>query len=841
VPPEFWSLPQAALLDALKSSAAGLSSQEASARLARFGPNVLAQKRRTDSLTLFLSQFTSPIILLLIAASVLSYFLNEPVDASIILVIVLASGLLSFWQERGAADAVEKLLATVQVKATVLRDGKPVDLPVEQLVPGDVTLLDAGDVIPGDCLILQSMDLFVDEAALTGETYPVDKAPGVTDRAAAISARTNALFLGTHVVSGTATAVVVYTGTRTEFGAISERLKYRPPETEFERGLRRFGYLLVYVTLVMVLAIFALNVYFARPLLDSFLFALALAVGLTPQLLPAIVSINLAQGARRMAQDKVIVKRLASIENFGSMDVLCSDKTGTITEGVVHLESAVDAGGTQSDKVLLYAYLNASFESGFTNPIDQAIRDHTQLDISGYRKLDEVPYDFIRKRLTILVQDKDQNVVMITKGAVDNVLSVCSSAETAPGNIVDIAGAKESILGLYQQYSNSGYRTLAMAYRDMGKGPGPDITKDDEVGMTFLGLLLLNDPPKAGVIDTISHLNSMGVSLKIITGDNRLVAAHVAGKVGLDASKILAGGDLHTISDDALIKQVRDVSVFAEVEPNQKERILLALRKCGDVVGYMGDGINDASALHAADVGISVNTAVDVAKEAADIVLLEQDLSVLAKGVSEGRNTFANTLKYINITTSANFGNVFSMAVVSLIIPFLPLLPTQILLNNFLTDFPATTIATDNVDPEMVVKPRRWNVKLIRNFMIVFGLQSSVFDFLTFATLLLVLNTPVEQFRTGWFLESAISEILILLVIRTKRVFFKSLPSRPLLIASIGVAAFTLILPYTPLGTLVELVPLPLPVLFAVAIILVLYVATAEVVKRIYFKYEAFI
>ncbi len=564
-------------------------------------------------------------------------------------------------------------------------------------------------------------------------------------------------------------------------------------------------------------------------------------MGLTPQLLPAIVSINLSQGAKRMAQDKVIVKRLASIENFGSMDVLCSDKTGTITEGVVHLESALDGGGAPSDKVLLYAYLNASFESGFTNPIDQAIRDHAQLDISGYRKLDEVPYDFIRKRLTVLVQDKEQNVLMITKGAVDNVLAVCTSAETAPGQVVDIATAKDTIQSEYLKCSNSGHRTLAIAYRQMGTGPGPDIGKDDEAGMTFLGLLLFADPPKAGVVDTIKHLNSMGVALKIITGDNRLVAAHIAGQVGIDASNMLAGGDLHTISDDALIKQVKDVNVFAEIEPNQKERILLALRKSGKVVGYMGDGINDASALHAADVGISVNTAVDVAKEAADIVLLEQDLSVLAKGVLEGRVTFANTLKYVYITTSANFGNMFSMAVVSLIIPFLPLLPMQILLNNFLTDFPATTIATDQVDPEMVVKPRRWDVKLIRNFMIVFGLQSSVFDFLTFGTLLWVLNASVDQFRTGWFLELAISEILILLVIRTQRVFFRSLPSRPLLIASVGVAVLTLLLPYTPLGALVNLIPIPVPVFFALVVILVLYVASAELVKKIYFKYEAFI
>ena len=526
---------------------------------------------------------------------------------------------------------------------------------------------------------------------------------------------------------------------------MSERLKLRPQETDFEHGIRQFGYFLMEVTLVLVVAIFAINVYLARPVLDSFLFSLALAVGLTPQLLPAIISINLAHGAKRMAQEKVIVKRLASIENFGSMNVICADKTGTLTEGIVHLQSALDVAGAPSDKVLLYAYLNAFYETGFTNPIDEAIRTHRQFDVSGYQKQDEIPYDFLRKRLSILVSHDDTQL-MVTKGALANVLAVCSSAETEDG-IVDIGAVREPIQKHFEEYSHKGFRTLGVAYRNMETGSR--ISKDNEAGMTFLGFLVLFDPPKPNMIETIGSLKNLGVSLKIITGDNHLVAANVSRQMGLAKTKIITGPDLLQMSDGALLKQVVDVDVFAEIEPNQKERIILALRKAGNVVGYMGDGINDASALHAADVGISVESAVDVAKDAADIVLLEKELGVLVQGVREGRTTFANTLKYVFMATSANFGNMFSMAGVSLFLPFLPLLPKQILLTNLLTDFPEMTIATDRVDNEMVDYPRRWDNKVIRKFMITFGLVSSVFDYVTFGVLLIILHAPQDQFRTG--------------------------------------------------------------------------------------------
>jgi Mg2+-importing ATPase len=832
-PPVFWSVLAAELLEQLQTTPHGLSSDEASDRLTQFGPNLLKPQKRYGALTLLASQFKSPIILILIFAAVLSFFLRDPVNALIILVIVFISGLLGFWQERSAANAVQKLLAIVQIKATVLRDGSPREIPVEEIVPGDIVVLNAGDVIPGDCLILESKDLFVNEATLTGETYPVEKTVGILPEETTLSKRTNTLFMGTHVVSGTANSAVVHTGTKTEFGKVSERLLLRPPETEFERGIRRFGYFLMELTLVLVIAIFAFNVYFARPVLDSFLFSLALAVGLTPQLLPAIISINLAHGAKRMAQEKVIVKRLSSIENFGSMDVLCSDKTGTLTQGVVKLHSAIDVEGKENEKVLLYAYINAFYETGFTNPIDEAIRTHCQFDVSNYEKLDEVPYDFVRKRLSILVAKDDINL-MITKGALPNVLSVCSFVETFDGKIVDLDNLRESIHKRFEELSSSGFRTLGVAYRDVGSEKL--ITKEHEVGMTFQGFLAFFDPPKPGVIETINKLKNLGVSLKIITGDNGLVAASLSQQVGLSNPKLVIGSELRQMSNEALLKRVGEVSIFAEVEPNQKERIILALKKSGHVVGYMGDGINDASALHAADVGISVNSAVDVAKEAADIVLLEMDLTVLEQGVREGRVTFANTLKYVFMATSANFGNMFSMAGVSLFLSFLPLLPKQILLTNLLTDFPEMTIATDSVDAELVEQPRRWNIKFIRNFMLTFGLVSSVFDYLTFSVLLLFLHATVDQFRTGWFMESVVSASVIVLVIRSRRPFFKSLPGKYLLMATLLTVSVTLILPWTPIAELFNFKPLPTSFLFVLGVIVVLYVIGAEIVKREFYK-----
>ena len=830
----FWSIPIERILEQLQTGANGLSVNEAKQRLLAHGPNLLKPKKKNNTVTILLGQFKSPIILILIAAAILSFFLGDPTDTLIIMTIIIASGLLGFLQEHSATNAVAKLLAIVQIKTEVLRDGKSIEIPVEAIVPGDITVLNAGDIIPADCLILESKALNVDEATLTGETYPETKSAGVLPEETPLGKRTNSLFMGTHVISGSAKAIVINTGTNTEFGKVSERLTLRAAETEFEYGVRRFGYLLMEVTLILVISIFAINVFLAKPVLDSFLFALALAVGLTPQLLPAIITINLSHGAKQMAQAKVIVKRLASIENFGSMNVLCSDKTGTITEGTVHLHSTLGIEGIKNKKVLLYSYLNAFFESGFSNPIDQAIRSYQKLDLSAYQKLDEVPYDFIRKRLSILVKKETLNL-MVTKGTVKDVLSVCSLAETKDNSRVNLAGVQTNIQKQYEDLSNQGFRVLGVAYREMGSST--KITKNDEKEMVFLGFLVFFDPPKSGIIETVNQLRDLGVRLKVITGDNRLVAAHLGAEIGLPNPQVLSGADLHQMSDEALRKHVNEVDIFAEVEPNQKERIIMALKKTGNVVGYMGDGINDASAIHASDVGISVNTAVDVAKDAADIVLLEQDLGVLLNGIQKGRITFANTLKYVFMAVSANFGNMFSMAGASLFLPFLPLLPKQILLTNFLTDFPEMTIARDNVDPEMIEKPRRWDIGFIRKFMVVFGLLSSVFDYLTFGVLRLLLHASPKLFHTGWFLESVVSAAMVVLIIRTQKPFFRSKPGKYLVISTLIIIGLTLSLPYIPVvNKTIGFTPLPISFLIWMVVIVISYVFCAEVTKKIFYR-----
>jgi Mg2+-importing ATPase len=835
----------------------GLTAAEANLRLSKYGKNLLKSKRETNSISLLISQFKSPIIIIFIFTSILSYFLGQIEDALIILSIVVASGILGFWQEKGATDAVTKLLAIVQLKSIVLRDGTDCLIPFEDIVPGDIIMLKSGDNIPADCMIINSKDLFVNEATLTGENYPVEKSVSILPKETFLRERINCLFIGTFVVSGTAMALVLKTGATTELGKISDRIRHKAPETEFERGVRRFGYFLMEITLMLVISILAINVYFGRPVLESFLFSLALAIGLTPQLLPAIISVNLAHGAKRMVNHKVIVKRLASIENIGSMNILCSDKTGTLTIGEVKLQSTIDVSGNDSKKVLLYAFLNAIYETGFTNPIDRAIKDfclnrHIDKMLSGYGKLDEIPYDFIRKRLSILVSysnsvitqtQKIQKSIIVTKGALANILEVCSYAEIDDGEVVELYKIRQKIQDRFEEISNKGFRVLGICYRihkmQYNNNNFPSsITKDDEVDMTFLGFLIFFDPIKPDVLQSVSNLKKMGISLKIISGDNRNVAAYVARELGMQNPRVLTGSALHHMSEDALIRQAYDTEVFAEIEPNQKEQIILTLRQTGtnNVVGYMGDGINDASALHAADAGISVDTAADVVKEAADFVLLEKDLGVLAKGVQEGRRTFANTLKYVFMATSANFGNMFSMAGASLFLPFLPLLPKQVLLMNLMTDMPEMTISTDNVDTESVEKPRQWDIKFIRKFMTVFGLLSTIFDCATFVTLLLVLHSTINQFRTAWFMESVISASVVVLVIRTRKPLFKSKPSKYLSFATLLIVAVTIILPFLPIAQIFGFIALPPLYLFTIGLIVLIYIITVEMVKKVFYN-----
>ena len=829
----FWNLNEDDAFKKLSTRESGLSGAEAGTRLNQYGLNTLKARSHSSPFILFLLQFKSPLTLLLVAAASLSAGLGDFTDASVILFIILVSSVLGFWQEKGAAHALTELLKMVQTKCCIVRGGKEYDLPVEQVVPGDIIVLAAGDIIPADSLLLESKELFIDEAAFTGETFPVEKKCGVVPTNAPLAKRYNSLFMGSHVISGRAKALVIKTGKKTEFGKISERLRTKIPETDFEQGIRHFGYMLMEITLTLVIIIFAINILLHKPALDSILFSLALAVGLTPQLLPAIISINLSVGAKAMAKNQVIVKRLSSIENFGSMNILCSDKTGTITEGKVTLKEALDIEGNHSEKTLKYAWLNASLQQGFNNPIDEAIRSSYRGNKEEFTVQSEVPYDFLRKRLSVQVRNGKKNFA-ITKGALNAMIEVCDRAETIDGQVIPMVDNIEAINNEYAKLSAAGYRVLGVAYKNADNEK--DFHRDDESNMIFLGFITLFDPPKKDVQQTILDLRRVGVQLKLITGDNALVARSLATQIGIDEPAVLTGRQLREMSDTALFQQAMHTDIFAEVEPNQKDRIILSLKKSGNVVGFLGDGINDAPALHTADVGISVDSAVDVAKEAADIVLLDQGLNVLVKGIVAGRKTFTNTMKYIFIATSANFGNMFSMAGASLFLPFLPLLPKQILLTNLLTDFPEMTIATDRVDAIAIDHPHKWDIKFIQRFMIVFGLISSLFDYLTFVVLLYLLHANEKVFQTGWFTESVISATFIVLIVRTRLPFFKSLPGKYLSIATSLIVVFVFILPYLPFSGLLGFSKLPLMFFFWMLLIVAAYMITAELAKRWFFS-----
>ncbi len=835
----YWSHTQDILLKETGSTKDGLGSSAARERLEKYGANVLKPHRHDTALRMFLSQLTNPLVLILIFAAVVSAVVRAWVDTAIVLIIVIASALLSFTQEYAASNAVEKLRSQVTLKTTVLRNGKKQTIPAEAIVPGDIVLLSAGSLVPADGIVLETNDFFVNQAVLTGETYPVEKVPGPVDEEAGLSARVNMVFMGTNVRSGTARVLITQTGTNTAFGQIAERLTLRPPETEFERGVRKFGYLLTRIMFVLVTVIFVINTFLSKPVIDSLLFAIALAVGIAPELLPAIISISMAKGAQAMAKDGVIVRRLNAIENLGSMDVLCTDKTGTLTLGIVRLDGALDVLGQPSDDVMRWAYLNAAFQTGIANPLDEAILAQPHADTTGMDKLEEIPYDFHRKRMSVVVDADPGSAVrplLITKGALNNVLEICGMVRSGGNDVPLSPDQRAAIDERFTAWSAQGYRVLGIAVKDVLRKSAYTI-EEDERAMIFAGFLLFFDPPKEDARQTLEALAKLGIHVKVITGDNRLVARHVAEIVGLPADSILPADQIKDMQDEALWHIAEKTSIFAEVDPNQKERIILALKKTGHVVGYMGDGINDAPALHTADIGISVDQAVDVAKEAADFVLLKHDLSVLLAGIKQGRQTFANTLKYIFTTTSANFGNMLSMAGVSLFLPYLPLLAKQILLNNFLSDFPAIGIPGDNVDEEMLARPHRWNIKYIRSFMIIFGLVSSLFDYATFGLLLFVAHTAEGQFQTSWFIESLLSELVIALVIRTRRPFFRSKPGKVLWMITLIVGLVTLTIPYLPFGDVLGFTPLPAWLMASLVGITILYIVAVEVVKKVFYRH----
>lgn len=837
--PPYWNQSPDELFVGLRTSPQGLTATDAQERLAKYGPNRLKSHQNTTFARLFFQQLKNPLVLILVFAASISFLTQDWIESAIVLTVLLASALLSAGQEYNAGNAVARLRDRAAPKATVLRHGASTTIPAEEVVPGDIVLLSAGSLIPADGLVLEADDFFVNQAVLTGETYPAEKRAGIVPADTGLNERTNSVFQGTSVRSGSARALIVATGAETAFGQIAEKLTLRPPETEFERGIRQFGDMLARLMTLLVLIVFAANVLLNKPVLDSLLFSVALAVGITPELLPAIVSITLAQGTQRMAQCGVIVRQLTAIENLGSLDILCTDKTGTLTVGVMKLDGAFNPQGEPSDTVFRYAYLNASLQTGLTNPLDEAITANPKPDIDAFVKTEEIPYDFVRKCLTIAVRDTgkaEQSITLLTKGAFANILAVCTQVQGRDDTVLPLdKTCREELEGLFAKWSDQGFRVLGLATKLVA--PQSEYTTSDESDMIFTGFLLFFDPPKPDAQKAIADLCRMGITLKVITGDNSRVATHIAQAVGLEITGILTGPEINRLPDEALWRQVNQANLFADVDPNQKERLIIALQKTGHVVGYLGDGINDAPALHAGDVGISVDTAVDVAKEAADFVLLEHSLDVLRQGIEEGRRTFANTLKYVYTTTSANFGNMLSMAILSPFLPFLPLLPIQILLNNFLSDFPAMAVSADSVDAEMVERPRRWDIREIRRFMVLFGLVSSVFDGLTFAALLMLFRAGEAQFHTAWFIESLLTELLILLIVRTRRPLLRSHPGRLLWQITLAVGVIAVLLPYLPpLSALFQLTQLPLPTLLSIFGILILYVIANEIAKRFFFR-----
>jgi Mg2+-importing ATPase len=859
--PHPWSLTPDEALSAYTSSRDGLSADETASRLDAQGPNTLRERDEDTLGQAILRQLRSPLTLLLGGAGIVAALVGEWTDTVVIGAILLLGSAVSLTQERRASSAIAKLRARVRTLATVRRGGAELRIPTEQLVPGDVVLLSAGSLVPADALLLEARDFHVSEATLTGEPWPVEKQPGPSAPDAPLAKRTGTIYLGTSVRSGTATALVTATGSRTELGAIAHRLVLRAPETDFERGLRRFGLLLTRVVGALVLLVFALHVVAEKPAFDSLLFAVALAVGIAPEMLPAIVAVTLARGAREMAALGVIVKRPNAIESFGSMDVLCTDKTGTLTEGVVRLSDTLDPEGRASTRVRHLARVNAHLETGLANPLDEAIIRDTEAagDLSELPpKVDEIPWDFARKRLSVVVlgaavpgaPDASEAAVhtLVTKGAFAPLLAVCTAHRGAEGRTVPLDDdARAALLARYEAWSREGRRVLGVATRSFA--PRAPYTRNDETELCFEGFLCFDDRPKVHIAETVQALAVSGVALKIITGDNRYVAAHVAAALGLGAAgdgdtadaapTVLTGDALDRLTDDALPVVAERTHVFAEVDPRQKERVVLALRKAGHVVGYMGDGVNDAPALHAADVGISVDGAVDVAREAADFVLLEPDLGVLRAGVLAGRRSFANTLKYLYTTQSASFGNMLSMAVASAFLAFLPLTAAQILLNNFLSDLPAMALPSDTVDAEDVAAPRRWDLASLQRSMLAFGALSSVFDLLTFGLLLFVARATPATFRTGWFVESLLTEVAVALVVRTRRPFFRSRPGHWLVIASVAVAAVALAIPWIPAAATLGVVPLPAWLLATLVGVTLSYLVAVEGLKRLVFRRHA--
>lgn len=829
----FWQAPLPALLSSLGASPKGLSETEAERRLKHYGPNVPTGRRTNGAVRQFVGFLANPLVLILLMAALFAAALGEVLDALIIAGIILASVVLNFVQTYRSGKAAETLRRSVITTVQVLREGACRVIPVDHVVPGDVVLLAAGDVVPADGRLLEAKDLYIDQAALTGESLPADKHTEAT-AGPSLDEAMNAVFAGSSVISGTARAVAVHTGRETELGAIAAELTRQPPPTEFERGMTAFSLMILRVILALVMLVFVGLALLRHDPVEALLFSIALAVGLTPEFLPMILTVTLTRGAMRMAEKRVVVKQLQAIENFGSIDVLCSDKTGTLTEGAIVLERYVDPLGQDDPDVLRAAVLNSQYETGIRSPLDQAILQKADRIVTPpCRKRDEIPFDFHRRRLSVVLEFTDR-ILLVTKGAPEAVLSVCDRYRIQGQAHPLDPDAHQQILATFQQLGMDGLRVLGIAERPVADQK--TYTVEDESGLVFLGFAAFLDPPREEVADTLAALAADGIRVVILTGDNEWVTRKICSQVGLDAREVLVGSDLDRVSADALPRLVERVSVFARLTPEQKDRVVRALKAAGHVVGFLGDGINDAPSLRVADVGISVPTAADVAKEAAPIILLDKSLAVLHQGVLEGRRSFANVIKYVMMGTSSNFGNMFSMAGAALILPFLPRLPMQILLNNLLYDASQIALPGDRVDAEAVSHPRRWNIRFIRSFMVHLGPLSSVFDFLTFGLLLGVFHASMELFRTSWFLESLWTQTLVVFIIRTRFAPWRSRPSRGLVASVLSVALVALLLPYTPLARYMGFEPLPLALVLAILALTTAYLALAEVLKQAFYR-----
>ncbi len=811
----------------------GLTSGDAARRLAESGPNEPVAVQRWSALRQFVDLFANPLVIILLVASAISTSVGQHVDALLIVTIVLVGTLINFWQSYRSQQAAAKLRASVAPTATVKRDGAWRELPIRDVVPGDVIRLAAGDLVPADGRLLESRDLAVQQSMLTGESLPADKHARASPPVGVDEDDPTLVFLGTSVVSGTATALVTATGARTRFGDIARRLGTRPPVSEFERGLHRFSLLILRTTMALVLFILLVTLLLRRDPIESLLFAVALGVGLTPEFLPMIASVTLTAGALRMARDGVIVRRLQAMQNFGSIDVFCTDKTGTLTTGEMRVAAAVDVHGAESLHVRRLAEVNSRFQAGIRSPLDKALL----LDAGAepYLKVDEIPFDFERRRVSVVVDAPDGRRLLIAKGAPEQLIPLATAVADVSGAVSVWTDAdRQAAASLFERLSNEGLRVLAVAYRAVD--PRPAYTRDDERDLVLAGFVAFADPVLADAAAAMDALRRDGVAVKILTGDNDRVARHVCAQVGVGDEALVTGDDVARLDDAALGHVVEQSSVFARVAPAQKNRIILALKRRGHVVGFMGDGINDAPSLHAADVGISVVGAVDVAREAADVVMSRPGLEVLHRGILEGRRASGNMMKYLLMGTSSNFGNMFSMAAASVFLPFLPMLPTQILLNNLLYDVAQLAIPTDRVDRGYLARPQRWDVRLIRNFMLIVGPISSLFDFLTFFVLLRVMHATEVLFHTGWFVESLATQTLVLFVIRTTGNPLRSRPSRSLALLTCAIVVIGLALPATPLAAWLGFTVPPISYFGFLVVATAAYLLLVEAVKRFAFK-----